>query len=75
MFLNELSEDKLSLLEGRLRLAITIKVTLDEMANIRNTQLLSRSLINMKKLSYAVADKTFENISQPLYQMLLYYES
>lgn len=74
LFPNELSDNKLSLLEGRPRLTITIKITLDKVANIENTQLLSTSLISMKKFSYAAADKTVEDISQPLCQILRYCE-
>lgn len=74
LFPNELSENKLSLLEGHPRLTVTVKITLDKTANIKNTQLLSTSLISIKKFSYTAADKTLEDVSQPLSRMLRYCE-
>ncbi|MGB5593478.1 MAG: ribonuclease catalytic domain-containing protein, partial [Crocosphaera sp.] len=74
MFPRELSEDKLSLLEDKPRWTITIRVTLDESANIRKTELLSTHLTSIKKFSYEVADKTMNDPSKPLFQVLRYCE-
>ena len=72
MFPRELSEDKLSLLEDQPRWTLTIAITLDESANITHTQLLSTHLNSLKRFSYASADHTLHDPSQPLFQTLRY---
>ncbi|MGK7956986.1 MAG: ribonuclease catalytic domain-containing protein, partial [Crocosphaera sp.] len=74
MFPRELSEDKLSLLEEQPRWTITIRIALDESANIKKTQLLSTHLTNIKRFSYISADRTLNDPSQSLFQMLRYCE-
>ena len=74
MFPRQLSEDKLSLLEDKPRWTVTIRITLDEAANIKKTQLLSTHLNSIKKFSYVSADKTLNDPSQPLFQVLRYCE-
>ncbi|ACB52505.1 ribonuclease II-like protein [Crocosphaera subtropica ATCC 51142] len=74
MFPRELSEDKLSLLEDQPRWTLTIRITLDESANIKQTQLLSTHLTSIKRFSYATADHTLHDPSQPLFQVLRYCE-
>lgn len=74
MFPRELSEDKLSLLEDQPRWTITIRITLDESANIKQTQLLSSHLTSIKRFSYESADRTLNDPSQPLFQVLRYCE-
>ncbi|MGK7942445.1 MAG: RNB domain-containing ribonuclease [Crocosphaera sp.] len=72
MFPRELSEDKLSLLEDQPRWTLTIAITLDESANISNTQLFSSHLKSLKQFSYATADQTLHDPSQPLFPTLRY---
>ncbi|MGK7886856.1 MAG: ribonuclease catalytic domain-containing protein [Crocosphaera sp.] len=74
MFPRQLSEDKLSLLEDKPRWTITIRISLDEAANIKKTQLLSTHLNSIKRFSYISADKTLHDPSQPLFQVLRYCE-
>ncbi|MEA5510087.1 RNB domain-containing ribonuclease [Crocosphaera sp. UHCC 0190] len=74
MFPHELSEDKLSLLENQLRLTVTIRVTLDESANIKKTQLLLTHLTSLKQFSYGSADATLNDPSNPFFQVLRYCE-
>ncbi len=74
MFPRELSEDKLSLLEDQPRWTVTIRITLDESANIKQTQLLSSHLTSIKRFSYETADRTLHDPSQPLFQVLRYCE-
>ncbi len=74
MFPRELSEDKLSLLENQPRWTITIRITLDESANIKETELLSTHLTSLKRFSYETADRTLNDPSQPLFQVLRYCE-
>ncbi|EAZ89110.1 ribonuclease catalytic domain-containing protein [Crocosphaera chwakensis] len=74
MFPRELSEDKLSLLEAQPRWTMTIRITLDESANIKQTQLLSSHLTSLKRFSYESADRTLNDPSQPLFQVLRYCE-
>ncbi len=74
MFPHELSEDKLSLLENQLRLTVTIRITLDESANIKNTSLHLTHLTSLKQFSYAYADATLHDPSEPFFQMLRYCE-
>ncbi|MEA5532890.1 RNB domain-containing ribonuclease [Crocosphaera sp. XPORK-15E] len=74
MFPHELSEDKLSLLEDQLRLTVTIRVTLDESANIKKTQLLLTHFTSLKKFSYPSADATLNDPSRPFFQVLRYCE-
>jgi ribonuclease R len=74
MFPHQLSEDKLSLREDQLRLTVTIRVTLDESANIKKTQLLLTHLTSLKQFSYPSADATLNDPSQPLFQILRYCE-
>ncbi|MEL4894403.1 RNB domain-containing ribonuclease [Crocosphaera sp. Alani8] len=74
MFPRQLSEDKLSLLENEPRWTITIQVTLDESANIQQTELLSTHLTSIKRFSYENADQTLHNPAQPLFQLLRYCE-
>ncbi|MDJ0581951.1 RNB domain-containing ribonuclease [Crocosphaera sp.] len=74
MFPRQLSEDKLSLLEDKPRWTITIRITLDEAANIKKTQLLSTHLNSIKRFSYISADKTLHDPSKPLFQVLRYCE-
>ena len=74
MFPRQLSEDKLSLLEDQPRWTVTIRITLDESANITKTQLLSTHLTSIKRFSYISADQTLHDPSQPLFQVLRYCE-
>ena len=74
MFPHELSEDKLSLLEDQLRLTVTIRVTLDDSANVKKTQLLLTHLTNLKQFSYPSADATLNDPSDPFFQVLRYCE-
>ncbi len=74
MFPHELSEDKLSLLEDQPRWTVTIRITLDESANIKHTELLSTHLTSIKQFSYVTADQTLHDPSQPLFQVLRYCE-
>ncbi len=74
MFPYELSEDKLSLLEDKLRLTVTIRITLDESANINNTSLHLTHLTSLKRFSYSTADATLHEPSSPFFQMLRYCE-
>ncbi|MDJ0731960.1 MAG: ribonuclease catalytic domain-containing protein [Crocosphaera sp.] len=74
MFPRQLSEDKLSLLEDQPRWTLTIRITLDKSANIRQTQLLSTHLTSLKRFSYVSADQTLNDPSQPLFQVLRYCE-
>ncbi|MDJ0662219.1 MAG: ribonuclease catalytic domain-containing protein [Crocosphaera sp.] len=74
MFPRELSEDKLSLLEDQPRWTVTLRITLDESANIKQTQLLSTHLTSIKRFSYESADHTLKDPSQPLFQVLRYCE-
>ncbi len=74
MFPHELSEDKLSLLEDQLRLTVTIRITLDESANIKNTSLHLTHLTSIKRFSYTSADATLHDPSSPFFQMLRYCE-
>ncbi len=73
-FPHELSEDKLSLLEDQLRLTVTIRITLDEDANIKNTSLHLTHLTSIKRFSYSTADATLHDPSSPFFQMLRYCE-
>ncbi|EAZ88295.1 ribonuclease catalytic domain-containing protein [Crocosphaera chwakensis] len=74
MFPHELSEDKLSLLEDKLRLTVTIRITLDESANIKNTSLHLTHLTSLNRFSYSTADATLHDPSSPFFQMLRYCE-
>ncbi len=74
MFPHELSEDKLSLLEDQLRLTVTIRITLDNSANIKNTSLHLTHLTSIKRFSYESADATLHDPSSPFFQMLRYCE-
>ncbi|HAC62811.1 MAG TPA: exoribonuclease II [Cyanothece sp. UBA12306] len=74
MFPRQFSEDKCSLLEGKLRLTVTVKIKLDNEANIKTTQVLLTQLTSLKQFSYSVADQTLNDPSQPLFQMLRYCE-
>ncbi|ACB54409.1 putative exonuclease [Crocosphaera subtropica ATCC 51142] len=74
MFPHELSEDKLSLLEDKLRLTVTIRITLDESANIKNTSLHLAHLTSLQRFSYSAADATLHDPSSPFFQMLRYCE-
>ncbi|EAZ88149.1 Exoribonuclease II [Crocosphaera chwakensis CCY0110] len=74
MFPHELSEDKLSLLENKLRLTVTIRITLDESANIKNTSLHLTHLTSLQRFSYKSADATLHDPSSPFFQMLRYCE-
>ncbi|MGK7941204.1 MAG: ribonuclease catalytic domain-containing protein [Crocosphaera sp.] len=74
MFPHELSEDKLSLLEDKLRLTVTIRISLDSSANIKNTSLHLTHLTSIKRFSYSTADATLHDPSSPFFQMLRYCE-
>ncbi len=74
MFPHELSEDKLSLLEAQLRLTVTIRMTLDESANLKKTSLHLTHLTSLKQFSYSTADATLNDPSSPFFQMLRYCE-
>ncbi|MCH2232387.1 MAG: RNB domain-containing ribonuclease [Crocinitomicaceae bacterium] len=74
MFPHELSEDKLSLLEDKLRLTVTIRITLDSHANIQDTSLHLTHLTNLKRFSYTSADASLHDPSSPFFQMLRYCE-
>ncbi|MGK7893401.1 MAG: RNB domain-containing ribonuclease [Xenococcus sp. (in: cyanobacteria)] len=74
MFPHELSEDKLSLLEDQLRLTVTIRVSLDENAQIKNTSLHLTHLNSIKRFSYESADATLHDPSSPFFQVLRYCE-
>ena len=74
MFPHELSEDKLSLLEDKLRLTVTIRITLDSHANIKETSLHLTHLTSLKRFSYTSADASLHDPSSPFFQMLRYCE-
>ncbi len=74
MFPHELSEDKLSLNEDKLRLTVTIRITLDSHANIKETSLHLTHLTSLKRFSYTSADASLHDPSSPFFQMLRYCE-
>ncbi|MEL4897667.1 RNB domain-containing ribonuclease [Crocosphaera sp. Alani8] len=74
MFPHELSEDNLSLLEDKLRLTVTIRITLDDNANIKETSLHLTHLTSLKRFSYTSADAALHDPSSPFFQMLRYCE-
>ncbi len=74
MFPRILSEEKTSLLEGKHRPTLTVKITLDSSANIVNTEIQETLLISIKRFAYEEADLTLISPSKQLYPLLKYCE-
>lgn len=72
MFPRQLAEDKLSLLENQLRPTVTVRVTVDESANLQDVQLRSTYLTSLKQFSYGGADSTLGQPESPFFQLLRY---
>ncbi len=72
MLPRELSENLCSLLEGEIRPTLTIKITLDESANIKNTEISETKLISSKKFSYQEVDEVLLKPDNPFYFQLQY---
>jgi ribonuclease R len=72
MLPRKLSENLCSLLEGEKRATITIKITLDEQANIKDTEIYETQLTSIKKFAYEEADETLLEPDHPLYLQLQY---
>jgi ribonuclease R len=65
-----LSEDQLSLLEGRLRPAITITLVLDEQLRLSESHIAQTALRSSKRLSYEAAERELDQPQTPLAPML-----
>ena len=70
MLPHSLSEDKLSLLEGRQRPTLTIQVSLNDKAEIQTTELFESWLISSKRFSYEQADLTCQKQTMPFHEQL-----
>ncbi|MGK7879897.1 MAG: RNB domain-containing ribonuclease, partial [Crocosphaera sp.] len=58
----------------KLRLTVTIRITLDDNANIKETSLHLTHLTSLKRFSYTSADASLHDPSSPFFQMLRYCE-
>ncbi len=72
MLPRKLSENFCSLLEGELRPTITIKMTLDEQANLKNTEISQTQLTSLKKFAYEEVDDALLEADHPFYLQLQY---
>ena len=70
MLPHSLSEDKLSLLEGRRRPTLTLQVHLNHNAEIQTIDLFESWLISSKRFSYEEADRTCQEPTLPFYAPL-----
>ena len=65
-----LSEDKLSLLEGQPRPTMTVRVTLNQQAEIQTTDIFESWLVSAKRFSYERVDRVCQKQSHPFYEQL-----
>ena len=65
-----LSEDKLSLLEGRPRPTLTVQVALNHQGDIQSTDLFESWLVSAQRFSYEQADRACQQPLHPFYALL-----
>ncbi len=70
-----LSEDKISLLEGKASPALTIEILVDSLCEIRETKLKLTVLNNLKQFSYNQADNDLNEPSSPYFILLRYFDA
>ena len=70
-----LSEDKLSLLEGKPRPTVTIRVTLNHQAEIQTTDIYESWIVSAKRFSYEQVDQVCQNPAHAFYEPLQLYQT
>jgi ribonuclease R len=65
-----LSEDKLSLVEGQARPTLTVKITLNALAEIEQTEIFESWFVSARRFSYAQADHACQTPSAKFHSLL-----
>lgn len=65
-----LSEDKLSLHQGEARPTITVKVTLNQLAQITQTEIFESWLVSVKRFSYVGCDRACQDATDKYHSVL-----